>query len=73
MHKRANVMLPKEPMRGTRSRAIDETVKHVGHERDRTQIRRLLKEGAQERAARDLALAKEWFSVDEHAWQGRRR
>jgi len=73
MHKRVNIMLPKETIRRNRSRVIVETVKHVVHERDRTQIRRLLKEGAQERAVRDLALAREWFSVDEQAWQGRRR
>jgi CopG family transcriptional regulator/antitoxin EndoAI len=66
-------MIPREAIRRNRSRVIDEAVKHVVRERDRTQIKRLLKEGAQERAARDLALAKEWFSVDEHAWQGRRR
>jgi hypothetical protein len=66
-------MLPKETIHRNRSRIIVETVKHVVHERDRIQIRRLLKEGAQERAVRDLALAREWFSVDEQAWQGRDR
>jgi hypothetical protein len=66
-------MIPREAIRRNRSRVIVETVKHVVHERDGTQIKRLLKEGAQERAARDLALAKEWFSVDEQAWQRRRR
>jgi CopG family transcriptional regulator / antitoxin EndoAI len=66
-------MLPKETVRRNPSRVINEGAKRVVHEPDRTQIRRLLKEGAQERAARDLALAKEWFSVDEQAWQGRRR
>jgi hypothetical protein len=66
-------MLPKETVRRNPSRVIVETMKHVVHESDRTQIRRLLKEGAQERAVRDLALARVWFNVDEQAWQGRRR
>jgi len=52
-------MIARETIRRTRSRLINETVRNVVRERDRTQIRRLLKEGAQERAARDLALAKE--------------
>jgi hypothetical protein len=66
-------MIPRETNRQDRGRVIDEAVKRVVHDRDRAQIRRLLKEGAQERAARDLALAKEWLSVDEQAWQGRQR
>ena len=66
-------MLPKETVRRNPGRVSNEGAKRVVHERDRTQIRRLLKEGAQERAVRDLALAKEWFSVDEQAWQGRQR
>jgi hypothetical protein len=66
-------MIPRETVRRNRSRVIDDGAKRVVHERDRTQIRRLLKEGAQERAARDLALAKEWFGVDEQVWQGRPR
>jgi hypothetical protein len=53
-------MIPRETIRRNRNRVIVETVKHVTPERDGTQIRRLLKEGAQERAARDLALAREW-------------
>jgi hypothetical protein len=64
-------MLPRETVRRNRSRVANEGAKRVVHERDRAQMRRLLKEGARERAARDLALANEWFSVDEQAWQGR--
>ncbi len=81
MHKRVNVTLPEETIRlidrstnhGNRSRFINEAVKHFVRKHGRTQIRRLLKEGAQARAVRDLALAREWFSVDEQAWQGRQR
>lgn len=64
-------MIQRGAIRRSRSRVINEGVKRVVHERDRTQLKRLLKEGAQERAVRDLALANEWFSVDEQAWQGR--
>ena len=65
-------MISREAIRLNRSRVVDEELKRVINGRDRAQIKRLLKEGAQERAARDLALAKEWFGVDEQAWQGRR-
>ena len=37
--------------------------------RSRTQLRELLKEGAQRHAARDRAVAEEWFHIDEEAWQ----
>ncbi len=81
MHKRVNVTLPEETIRlidrsanrGNRSRFIDEAVKYFVREHGRTQLRRLLEEGAERRAARDLAIAEEWFSVDENAWRKRRR
>jgi CopG family transcriptional regulator/antitoxin EndoAI len=81
MHKRVNVTLPEETIRlidrsadhGNRSRFIDEAVKYFVRDRGRTELRRLLKEGAQVRAARDLALVEEWFGVDEDAWRKRRR
>ena len=66
MHTRVNVTLPAETVR-------NEAVKDFVRKHGRTQIRRLLKEGAQARAVRDLVLAREWFSVDEQAWHGRRR
>jgi len=66
-------MIQRETIRRNRSGVTVETVKHVVHAHDGTQIKLLLKQGAQERAARDLALTKEWFSVDEQAWQRRRR
>ena len=81
MHKRLNVTLPEETIRlidrsahrGNRSRFIDQAVRYFVRDRGRTELRRLLKEGAQQRAARDLVLAEEWFSLDEDAWQSRRR
>lgn len=81
MHKRVNVTLPEETIRlidrsanhGNRSRFIDEAVRHFVRSHGRTQLRRLLEEGAERRAARDLAIAEEWFPVDQDAWRGRRR
>jgi CopG family transcriptional regulator / antitoxin EndoAI len=81
MHKRVNVTLPEKTIRlidraashGNRSRFIDEAVKYFVRDHGRTELRRLLEEGAERRAARDLALAEEWFPVDKEAWQKRRK
>jgi CopG family transcriptional regulator/antitoxin EndoAI len=74
-----NVTLPEETLRliersasrGSRSRFIDEAVKSFVREHGRSELRRLLEEGAERRAARDLAIAEEWFQVDEDAWRER--
>lgn len=79
MHRRVNITLPEETIRlidraadhGNRSRFIDEAVRYFVRGRSRAQLRRLLKEGAQRYAARDQAIAGEWFHVDEEAWQKR--
>ncbi len=81
MHRRVNVTLPEETIRlidrsanqGNRSRFIDEAVKYFVHAHGRTQLRRLLEEGATRRAARDLAIAEEWLPVERAAWRKRRR
>ncbi len=81
MHKRVNVTLPEETIRlidrsanhGNRSGFIDKAVKYFVREHGRTQLRKLLKEGAQRYAARDRTIAEEWFHVDEEAWQKRGR
>ncbi len=81
MHKRVNVTLPEETIRlidrsanhGNRSRFIDEAVRHFVRSRGRTRLRRLLEEGAEQRAARDLAIAEEWFPADQGAWRKRRK
>lgn len=81
MHKRVNVTLPEQTIRlidrsakhGNRSRFIDEAVKYFVRDHGRTELRRLLEEGAERRAARDLAVAEEWFPVDKAAWPRRRR
>ena len=81
MHKRVNVTLPEKTIQlidrsanhGNRSRFIDEAVKYFVRDHGRTELRRLLEEGAERRAARDLAVAEEWFPVDKEAWQKRRK
>ena len=81
MHKRVNVTLPEETVRlidrsashGNRSRFIDEAVKYFVRQHGRGELRRLLEEGAERRAARDLAIAEEWFGVDGDAWPKRRK
>ena len=77
MHRRVNITLPEDTLRlidravdhGTRDRVIDEAVRHFMRTQNRAQLRKLLKEGAQRHAARDRALAEEWFPIDEEAWQ----
>ena len=81
MHKRVNVTLPEKTIQlidrsanhGNRSRFIDEAVKYFVRDHGRTELRRLLEEGAERRAARDFAVAEEWFPVDKEAWQKRRK
>jgi CopG family transcriptional regulator / antitoxin EndoAI len=77
MHRRINITLPEETLAlidrvaklGDRSRFIDEAVKHYVQEVGRGKLRKQLQEGALRRAKRDLALAEEWFGLDEEAWQ----
>lgn len=81
MHKRVNVTLPEETIRlidrsanrGNRSRFIDQAVRYFVRAHGRTELRRLLEEGAERRAVRDLAIAEEWFPVDKDAWRKRRK
>ena len=77
MHRRINISLPEETLAlidrvaqlGDRSRFIDEAVKHYVQDIGRGKLRKQLQEGAQRRARRDLALAGEWFGLDEDVWQ----
>ena len=81
MHRRVSITLPEETIRlidraaarGNRSRLIDEAVRYFVRGRSRMQLRKLIKEGAQRYAARDRAIAEEWFHVDQEAWQERGR
>lgn len=77
MHQRINITLPEETLRlmdrtladGSRSRFIDQAIKHFIQERTRKRLRAELKAGAIARKAHDLAMVEEWFAVDEEAWQ----
>jgi CopG family transcriptional regulator/antitoxin EndoAI len=81
MRKRINITLPEETIElidrvtdeGDRSRFIDEAVRHYIQETGRANLRKRLKEGAIQRAERDLHLAEEWFTLDEEVWHGGRR
>jgi CopG family transcriptional regulator/antitoxin EndoAI len=80
-HRRVNITLPEETVRrldravsrGERSRFINDAVRYFLEERNRRRLRRLLKEGAQNRAARDLALTEEWLPLEAQSWPRRRK
>jgi CopG family transcriptional regulator/antitoxin EndoAI len=73
MNKRLNITLPEQTVRlmdrvagkGQRSRLIDQAVHRYVEQEGRTNLRKLLQEGARVRAERDVQLAAEWFAVDE--------
>jgi CopG family transcriptional regulator/antitoxin EndoAI len=77
MSTRINVILPEETMRvldrvapkGERSRLISAAVMHYVSSRGKSNLSEKLKEGYQANAARDLAIAEEWFPVEEEAWR----
>ena len=72
MNVRLNVVLPERTVRlidrtvpkGQRSRFIDIAVRSYLGEQSRARLRELLREGAEVRRERDLALAEEWFALD---------
>ena len=76
MHRRVNITLPEQTLalidravtKGDRSHLIDEAVRHFLRTRSRARLRKLLAEGARVRAARDRALAQEWFPIEEELW-----
>lgn len=80
-YERINITLPKETLKlidklsqkRERSRFLNEAVNFYVKEKGRTNIRRLLKEGALVRASRDLEIAAEWFPLEEEAWLKRRK
>jgi CopG family transcriptional regulator/antitoxin EndoAI len=76
MKTRINITLPEETLglldrvaeRGNRSRLISEAVLHYVRSKAKLSLRERLKQGALARAERDLAVAEEWFTVDDQAW-----
>ncbi len=77
MHERINITLPEETIRlldhaapnGSRSRFIDQAIKHFIRTESRKQLKDRIKKGAIARAERDLGLVEEWFTMEEEAWQ----
>jgi CopG family transcriptional regulator/antitoxin EndoAI len=75
MSKRINIVLPDKTLaildrvtpKGTRSRFIDRAVRHLVETESKTNLRERLKAEAIENADRDLALATEWFPLEEQA------
>ncbi|MEK7404498.1 MAG: hypothetical protein AAB225_05270 [Acidobacteriota bacterium] len=62
-------MIDRIAEKGDRSRSMEAAVKHYVDTVGRRNLRRLLIEGGRRRAERDLAIAEEWFPLDEEAWQ----
>ena len=77
MSKRINIILPDATVavldrvasRGTRSRFIDRAVRHYVETQGRASLREELKAGYRANAERDLAMAAEWFPLEEEAWR----
>lgn len=71
MSQRINITLPEETIhlidrvtqKGNRSHFIDEAVRHYIAKMGRETLRKRLKEGALQRAKRDLQLAEEWLAL----------
>ena len=76
MSKRINVILADKTIavldrvttKGTRSRFIDRAVRHLVETEGKANLRAQLKEEAIANAERDLAMAAEWFPLEEGAW-----
>lgn len=62
-------LMGRATQKGNRSRFIDEAVRHYIKEKSYAHIKKQLKEGALTRANRDLFLTKEWFALENEAWQ----
>ena len=75
MNKRINIALPSATVavldrvakRGFRSRFIDRAVRHYVETQGKQSLREQLKAGYRANAERDLAMAAEWFPLEEEA------
>lgn len=76
MNKRINIILPESTVavlakvarRGDRSRLIDRAIKQYVASRGRQRLRTQLKREALTNSDRDLAIAADWFPLEEEAW-----
>jgi hypothetical protein len=62
-------VLAKVAPRGDRSRLIDRAIKQYVAARGRKRLRAQLKQEALTNVDRDLAMAAEWFPLEEEAWR----
>jgi len=77
MSKRINIILPDETMavlgrvasKGARSRFIDLAVRHYVETQGKERLREQLKAGYKANGERDVAMAAEWFPLEEEAWR----
>ena len=77
MSKRINVILPDATVavlgrvaaKGARSRFIDRAVRYYVETQSKQSLREQLIAGYRANAERDLAMAAEWFPLEEEAWQ----
>jgi CopG family transcriptional regulator / antitoxin EndoAI len=77
MSKRINIILPDKTVaildrvasKGARSRFIDRAVRHYVETQGKERLREQLKAGYRANAERDLAMAAEWFPLEEKAWE----
>lgn len=77
MSRRINIILPDATVavldrvaaKGARSRFIDRAVRHYVQTQSKENLREQLKAGYRANAERDLAMAAEWFPLEEEAWQ----
>jgi hypothetical protein len=75
--KRINIVLRDETVavldrlaaKGARSRFIDRALWHFVETQGRRALREQLRAGYRPNAARDLAIAAEWFPLEEEAWR----
>ena len=76
MSKRINIILPDKTVavldrvttKGSRSRFIDRAVRQLVAVEGKANLRSRLKDEAIANADRDLAMAAEWFPLEEEAW-----
>ena len=77
MTKRINVILPEKTVtvldrvttKGNRSRFIDQAVLHYIEVQGKASLREQLKAGYRASASDDLAIAAEWFPLEEEAFE----
>jgi CopG family transcriptional regulator/antitoxin EndoAI len=58
-------LLDRVAPKGARSRVVDDAVRFFIEAHGRKKLARLLRAGARARAARDRALAEEWFALSD--------